>query len=137
MYNPIKSKVQLTDKTKLEEAIIALGYKALSAADIHQQLVGNQFLGGYMGGFQYIIAINTDGSLEGKNNYQHYDIGRWHIDEHTNGLTVRWQYGWDNSTTRIYPVNDEFWMYDTSTRLWRTSLTKRLSKQADIKNYTF
>jgi len=84
-----------------------------------------------------IISIYHDGRLEGKNNYQHHDIGRWEIDMKENTMRVNWKYGWDNAITRVYEVDEEIRMYDKDTGDWRTSLIRQIDEEQDIEKYPF
>jgi len=129
--------INLSENTDSEEIAIGNGYSQLSGREIKDQLVGKQFLGGYINGFQYIIAINADGSLEGNNNYQHYDTGSWSIDMEKGTLSVNWENGWDNTTTRLYEIDKEIRMYDKETGKWRTSLKQQIDKVQNIKNHQF
>jgi hypothetical protein len=133
----MKNYVDLSENTDSEKTAIENGYSQLSGKEIKEQLVGKLFLGCYLHGFQYIISINTDGSLEGKNNYQHYDIGSWVIDMEKHTMNVNWKHGWDNTTTRLYKVGKEIRMYDKETGEWRSSLKQYIDGVQNIKTYQF
>lgn len=133
----MKDFIEIDNTIKLVSDAIEKGFSQLTADDIKDKIVGKQFLGGYLQGFQYIISINKDGSLEGKNNYHHYDIGHWQINISKNTLSVTWQYGWDNTTTHLYERNAQINMYDENTGVWRTSLNQEISPKLNIKNYHF
>lgn len=134
----MKNYISINTKTEdNEEAAISNGFKQLLAKDIKTKIVGKAFLGGYLHGFQFIVSVNTDGSLEGKNNVEHYDLGHWVIDDTNNTLTVNWQNGWDSTTTRIYQLNDKINMYDKESGLWRTSFNQSIEAITNIKNYQF
>lgn len=107
-----KNHTEMLESPETENKAIKNGYRQLSGKEISEKLVGQQFLGSYLHGFQYVISINTDGSLVGKNNYQHHDVGSWVIDMEENTLSVNWRHGWDNTTTRLYELGEEIRMYD-------------------------
>ena len=107
----------------------------LTATEIKTQIINKVFLGSYPPVFKYIIAINSDGSLEGKNDYGHYDIGTWSLNEATGALTVRWKYGWDNSTVYIYPANHEFKLMDSTTGNLHTVLHQTVKLNQSIQDY--
>jgi len=133
----MKNYVDLLENTDPEEIVVGNGYSQLSGREIKEQLVGKQFLGNYLHGIEYIISINADGSLEGKNTYQHYDIGSWLIDMEEGTMSVNWENGWGNVTTRIYEIGKEIRMYEKETGTWRTSLKQYFDKVQNIKNYQF
>ena len=120
-----------------EKNAIAKGYKRLSGHEMKEKLVGKQFIGGYLRGFRYIISIGFDGSLEGKNNYQHYDSGKWIIDLEDSTMEVVWLNGWDNTTTHLYEIGKEIIMYDKDTGKWRTSFYHEVDKVQDIEHFQF
>jgi len=111
------------------------GFKAFTALEVREHIIGKVFLGSYPPVFKYIIALNTDGSLEGKNDYGHYDVGAWDLNEKTSALTVRWQYGWDYSTVYIYEVDDEFKLMDSTTGNLRTVLHQTVHLDTTIQAY--
>ncbi len=113
------------------------GLILLTARDIHQKIVGNQFAGTYRQGFKYIIAINEDGRLEGKNNYLHYDVGRWSVDVENNTLIVEWDNGWENTAFRLYFKDAVIRMYDSETGQWRSSISYLETPVQSIENYPF
>ena len=133
----MKNHIEISENSDSENRAIENGYKHLTGHEIKDRIVGKQFFGGYLHGFQYIISINSDGSLEGKNNYQHHDIGSWTIDMEENTMKVSWKYGWDNTTTRLYEIGEEIRLYDKDTGKWRSSLSHQVDKVQNIENYQF
>ena len=127
----------MTDRMETEDEVRAAGGIRLGAQGIRDRLAGQQFLGSYLNGFRYIISINADGSLEGMNNYGHYDVGRWSVDDDRHALIVAWQHGWDNTTTRLHALGDEIRMHDAETGKWRSSLVPVTGEKHDIKNHQF
>lgn len=109
------------DTIESEDDIRDKGYMPLEANAIKQLIVGRTFLGSFPPVFKYIISINRNGSLEGKNNYQHYDTGKWKIDKESNTLCVSWDFGWQSSTSRVYQVDDVVKMFDATTGKLNTS----------------
>lgn len=129
--------IDLSENFDTENDAIKNNYRQLTGTEIKQRLVGRQFLGSYLHGFYYIISINDNGSLEGKNNYQHYDVGSWEIDMQKHTMSVNWKHGWDNTSSRLYEVDKEIRMYDVDTGLWRTSLNQQTDKNQNIKKHSF
>jgi hypothetical protein len=120
-----------------EEIARDRGCEELNALNIKELIVGNIFFGNYLGGYEYIISTNINGTLEGKNNCEHYDIGNWSIDTEEDTLNVKWKYGWDNAKTHLYVIDDMILMYDLETGLFRSSLIYQLSNISNIKEYQF
>lgn len=129
--------IMLNENSDSEDNAIQNGFTLLDVHEITKQIIGYQFLGSYLHGFKYIISINSDGSLEGKNHVGHYDIGLWVLDEINHTLSVEWQYGWDKATTKLYVKDDVINMYDSESGQWRTSLHQQLDEAVNIKNYIF
>jgi hypothetical protein len=134
MKKAIDSRAQAPET---EALVKEQGYVNLDSVEIKERIIGKQFFGGYLHGFQYVISINENGSLEGKNNYQHYDVGEWTINEEEHTLSVKWQYGWDDTTTRLYDINGEISMYDAYTGHWRTVLREPIKEAINIEEYEF
>ena len=57
------------NQAEIESDLQQKGYTPLNAEAIHQLIVGKVFLGSFPPSFKYIISVNSNGSLEGKNNY--------------------------------------------------------------------
>jgi hypothetical protein len=133
----VKKYIDANKAPETEGLVKEQGYVNLDSTEIKEKIIGKQFFGGYLNGFQYVISINENGSLEGKNNYQHYDVGEWVINEEENSLSVKWQYGWDDTTTRLYDINGEISMYDVYTGNWRTVLRQRIEEEINIEEYQF
>ncbi len=127
--------LKASDHTHSEHDILQKGYLALDHQAIQKQIIGQHFFAEYQQGFKYVIAINADGSLEGKNNYDHYDTGHWLLKD--NILCVEWDYGWDNACARFYQVNDIFLMFDAKTGLWRSTLKPAKHPVNNIKLMVF
>ena len=85
-----KKTENFNDKAEIDSDVHLNDFQPLSAEEIKLHIVGKTFLGSFPPFFKYIISVNADGSLEGKNNYQHYDTGNWIIDTKKNTLSVSW-----------------------------------------------
>ncbi len=133
----MKNYFNIITNTKREETLINKGYKPLTASEIKEKIAEKYFLGGYLHGFKYIVAVNLDGTLESKNDYGHYDCGKWLIDNEQHTLSVYWERGWDSTITRLYAVDESIHMYDSQTGVWRTSFDQPIEKVDSIKAYLF
>lgn len=73
----------------------------------------------------YIAVTNSfqDGRIEGQNNVESYNEGRWSVEEKDNTLSLAWDGYWEDWTAIGYKVNDEFMFFDTDTGKWRITLT--------------
>lgn len=107
--------------------------RLLSAEEIERHIVGKVFLGSFPPAFKYIVSINDNGSLEGKNNYQHYDTGEWSIDAETNTLSVKWSNGWEASTNKVYLTGGVVTMFCASSGKLNTSFDEQLQGVESIK----
>ena len=133
----MKNYINIQTISTNEETLLNKGYQPLTASEIKEKIVGKYFLGGYLHGFKYIVAVNADGTLESKNDYEHYDHGKWLIDKERDTLNVYWQRGWDSTITRLYAVDESIHMYDAQTGVWRTSFDREIEKVDSIKGYLF
>jgi len=97
-----------------ESLILQQGYTPLDAGAITSHLVGKTFIGRFPPVFKYVVCLNEDGSLEGKNNCQHYDEGVWEVDGKNNTLSVVWKFGWISSINRVYQIGRVFRLFDAS-----------------------
>lgn len=120
-------------QTDSESLIQQQGHMSLDAEEIKAQIVGKTFLGSFPPAFKYIILVNKDGSLEGKNNYQHYDMGKWTISAKTNTLSVSWDLGWEKSTNNVYVVDNVVKMFDTTSGKLNTSFDEQIEAVQSIK----
>jgi hypothetical protein len=107
----------------------------LTAEQIGAQLVGKTFLGFFPPMFKYVVSIQADGRLEGKNNYQHYDVGRWTIDPNTHTFSVAWELGWVSSTSHVYAHDDVFELVDAQTGKLNTRFDKAIAPVASIEHF--
>lgn len=112
------------DERPSEETIIKSGYRQLSGEALKQKIVGKVVWGNYLYGYTFITIMNPNGTMEGKNNAGAHHFGEWSIDMAENSLTIAWDWGWANTTTRAYDVDGEIWFYDCATGQWCTSFTK-------------
>ncbi len=62
--------------------------------------------------------------MEGVNNVGCRNSGEWLVDRDSNTMTVKWDNGWDHTTTRAYDVDGEIKFYDSDTGIWRTTFQK-------------
>ena len=128
-------KVDFNTKTENESYIQQQGYTPLNAEAIQLLIVGKTFLGYFPPCFKYIISINKEGGLEGKNNYQHYDIGKWIINAESNTLCVNWHFGWANTTNRVYLIDEVLQLFDATSGKLNTSFNKSIKDVESIKNF--
>lgn len=112
-----------------------LGCNPLDAEEIKLHIAGKTFLGSFPPFFKYIILVNKDGTLEGKNNYEHYDVGKWVVDTEKNTLSVNWDFGWANTTNHVYLINGVFQMFDTTSGKLNTSFDEPIESVESIKAF--
>lgn len=98
------------------------GRKPLTAEALAAKIVGKTAYGDFGAMFKYVMAVDSDGGLEGKNNAGAHTFGRWEIDLETGEMTVEWTSGWVTSTTRAYGVDGHLKLYETATGRWATTL---------------
>ena len=127
--------VDFNQKTEVESSVQQKGHAPLNAKEIRLLIVGKTFLGSFPPSFKYIISVNRDGSLEGKNNYQHYDIGKWTINTESNTLSVNWDFGWTNTTNHVYLVDDVVQMFDATSGKLNTSFDEPIEGVESIKAF--
>ncbi len=106
-----------------ESTIIDAGYQPLSGQQLAQTIVGKTLLGDYGYLFKFIVAINANGSIEGKNNAGAHHFGKWVIDEAEGTISLQWDSGWDNTTNRAYAVDGLLKLFDVNGGEWRTTFT--------------
>ena len=90
-----------------EATIIESGHQQLSGEALVQKIGGKTVWGDYRYGYKYVTVLNRDGTTEGKNNVGAHHFGKWSVDMKANTFTVKWDWGWDNTTSRAYMVNGE------------------------------
>jgi hypothetical protein len=127
--------VDFNIKTEVESDIQQKGYVPLIAEEIQLLIAGKTFLGSFPPSFKYVISVNRDGSLEGKNNYQHYDVGKWTINTERNTLSVNWNFGWANTTNHVYLVDDVVQMFDVTSGKLNTSFDEPIESVESIKTF--
>ncbi len=110
------------DCTSSEADMQAAGRVPMSAGALAARIVGKTVYGdfGYM--FKFVMAVDVDGTLEGKNNAGAHTFGHWEIDPDTGEMSVSWQSGWVDSTARAYDVNGSLKLYEAATGRWATTL---------------
>jgi len=99
------------------------GQARLSGKELERRIVGRMVRGDYLGGFTFAASIDRNGTIEGRNNVGVHDSGRWSIDLEDGSFTVRWDGGWDNTTTYACDVGEEIRFFDRDTSQWRTTFT--------------
>ncbi len=109
------------DSTSTESDMLALGLKPLTAKALADKVVGKTVYGDFGLMFKYVMAVDEDGRLEGKNNAGAHTFGRWEIAP-AGEMSVKWQAGWVPSTTRAYKIGGSLKLYETATGRWATSL---------------
>jgi hypothetical protein len=127
--------VNSNQKNEFESQLRQKGYVPLNAEEITSHIVGRTFLGSFPPSFKYVISVNRDGSLEGKNNYQHYDVGKWTINTEKNTLSVNWNFGWANTTNHVYLVDDVVQMFDATSGKLNTSFDESIKSVESIKTF--
>jgi len=96
----------------------------VSAEKLEERIAHMTVWGDYLRGFKYIAYFDREGTMEGRNNAGSHHFGEWAINKQDGSFTVRWDSGWDNTTTYAYDVGGEIRFYDTATGEWRTTLTR-------------
>jgi len=109
-----------------------MGRNRLSGEELGQRISDMTVWGDYLRGFKYITFFDRDGTMEGRNNAGSHHLGRWSIDPEDGSFTVRWDSGWDNTTTYAYDVAGEIRFHDTTTGEWRTTLTRFDNGRSDL-----
>ena len=109
----------------------------LDAKGIERHLVGKTFFASFPPSFKYIVSINKDGSLEGKNDHDHYDTGTWVMDAENNTLSVSWDLGWGSSTSHVYLVNNIVKIFDSTSGKLNTSFDEQIDDVESIKTFEF
>jgi hypothetical protein len=107
-----------------EAAMITREICVLTGSDLTNRLAGNTVWGDYGQMFKFVTLMHADGRMEGKNNAGAHNFGEWIIDSAANTISVRWDAGWDATTTRAYQVNGSLVLFDVSDGNWRTTFTK-------------
>ena len=110
------------DYASTEADMRALGRTPLRAEALAARIVGKTVYGDFGTMFKYVMAVDVDGGLEGKNNAGAHTFGRWMIDPATGEMSVSWQAGWVASTSRAYEVGGSLKLYETATGRWATTL---------------
>jgi hypothetical protein len=114
-------KMTQTDSKTAETIIIESGYHQLSGEELKQRIGGKTIRGDYLYGFKFVTFFDRNGSMEGKNNVGAHHFGEWSVDMKDKSFTVKWDNGWDNTTSRAYDVAGEIQFYDCTTGQWRTT----------------
>lgn len=109
----------------------------LDTKGIELHLVGKTFFASFPPSFKYIVSINKDGSLEGKNDHEHYDTGNWIVDPENNTLSVNWDFGWGSSTSHVYLVNNIVKIFDSTSGKLNTSFDEQIEDVGSIKTFEF
>lgn len=107
-----------------EATLIKAGYKCISGRELGQRLLGNTILGDFAFLFKYIMTISKDGALEGINNVGSHHLGQSTINNTANTITVHWNDGWVNTTSRVYEVDGKLKLYNIENGQWSTTFTK-------------
>ncbi len=106
-----------------ESSMISGGYPHLSGDELMQKISGNTILGDFGYLFKFIMTVGSEGALEGKNNAGAHHFGRWSIDASENTMTVEWESGWINNTSRAYEVDGKVKLFNIETGEWMTTFT--------------
>ena len=110
----------------IESSMIENGDNHISGSELGKRLLGNTILGDFAFLFKYIMTISKNGALEGINNVGSHHLGHMAIDDTTNTITVLWNDGWVNSTSRAYEVDGKLKLYNIENGQWSTTFTKVL-----------
>jgi len=124
----------MTRITESESDIRKKGYLPLDAKEIESHIFGKTFLGFFPPYFRYIILFNENGGLEGKNNYQHYDTGKWVINS-DNTLSVSWNFGWENTTNHVYFIDGNIKFFDVGSGKMNTYFERSIETVESIKAF--
>lgn len=115
------------DEGTTEHVMIEAGFHLLSAQELISKIVDKTVAGDYLRGFSYIASFRPNGTMEGTNNAGSHNLGEWSVNPKDSTFTVKWNNGWDHTTTRAYGVDGKIKFYDSETGLWRTTF-KELRK---------
>ena len=119
----------------LESEAIEKGFYQLSGKEILEKITRKQIRGNYLYGYKYIGVFHPDGTTEGENNVGAHPFGEYVVNLESNTLSLFWDSGWDNTTTRAYDVNGEIHFYDISTGNWRMSFIEFSDIVSDAVTY--
>ena len=111
------------DNTTTEAMIVKAGYKPLSGEELRQKISNKTVFGDYGYLFKFVTVLEENGAMEGRNNAGAHNFGKWSIDNHAATISVIWDSGWDNTTTRAYWVDEQIKMFDVADGQWRTTFT--------------
>ncbi len=111
--------------------------KQYTSNEIKTNIIGKTFYGKHPPNFEYIIAINADGTLEGKNNSDHHDWGKWELNDQEHTLSVCWENGWQNNTSKIQSLDGIIQLVDVETKQVNTYLNHEIQAIKDISKYRF
>lgn len=114
------------DMGSTEALMLRKNYKQISGQELRQRLLGNTILGDFAFAYKYIMTIGIDGSLEGINNVGSHHIGQLIIADSNNTVSVQWEDGWENTTSRAYGVDGEIKLYNIENGRWSTTFTRVL-----------
>ena len=112
------------DAGTLESQTIKGGHPQLTASELVENLVDKTLLGDFAALFKYIVAIDKNGNMEGKNNAGAHHFGKWSIDESNSTFTIWWDSGWVNTTNRAYNVDGKIKLFEIETGQWQTTFTQ-------------
>ncbi len=106
-----------------EDTVLTGGHTRLSGRELEQKLVGNTITGEFGFLFKYVMTVKDDGTLEGKNNAGAHHFGRYSIDTDENTISVEWDSGWVNTTSRAYEADGAIKLFNIETGKWETTFT--------------
>ena len=109
-----------------EATLIEAGHKSISGQELGHRLLGNTILGDFAFQFKYLMTISKDGALEGINDVGSHHLGQMAIDNGTNTISVQWNDGWVNTTSRAYEADGKIKLYNIENGQWSTTFTKVL-----------
>jgi hypothetical protein len=114
------------DHSLTQETIISQGHQRLSKQELETLTINKTVWGDYYYNnewFLYVSYINQDGTMQGENDLESYNEGRWKINQ-DGSYTVEWDGYWEDWTAFVYSVDGELMFFDTTTEKWRTTFTK-------------
>ena len=111
------------DISVTEAMIVEAGYEPLSADELRQKISNKTVFGDYGFLFKFVNVMEENGAMEGRNNAGAHVFGKWSIDSQAGTISVNWDGGWDNTTTRAYWVDDQIKLFDVDSGQWRTTFT--------------
>ncbi len=116
-----------------KDDLLNRGYTPLSKKELLELISDNTVCGDYEynGHRIYKSFMNSNGEVEGKNDWGSTESGRWSVDE--NGyLSVEWDGYWEAWSGVAFKVDDEVKFYNLQDGTWQTTFHKILEGEHDL-----